>query len=131
MAFYSDINHQDPLNDATVEDLESIYQAIDNILNTQPKDRMFLPEFGTDLNQFLFAPMDQGTKFQIKNEIIKALRRWEPRIDVNRQASYVKGFADSHEIELQVVFSIKGLTETEYVYQSALSKNDKGQYYAV
>lgn len=131
MSFYSDLNHQDPLNDTKIFDLESIYQSLDNIIHTQPKERLFLPDFGCDLMQYLFSPMTALNSFNIKNTVAGAVEKWEPRVSVNRSLSKVITSPDTHEVTLEVVFAIKGKTETEYVYQTNLEKNSEGQYYAV
>ena len=130
-AFYSDVNQQDPLVDEKLFDIESIYQSLDNIIFTQPNQRLFLPEFGVDLMQFLFEPMTDLNAFKLRNEIISAVHKWEPRVEVLRGLSYVQQERDSHEITVFIVFNIIGMTDTEYVYQTQLSKNQKGQYYAV
>ncbi len=131
MALYSDLNQQDPLNDVRLIDIETIYQSIDNIINTEKGERMFLPEFGTNLLDHIFNPMTREHESRILYEVVASVKRWEPRVSVLRNKSYVKSSPDAHEIVLFVVFEIIGLDKNEYVYQTALSKNQKGQYYAV
>ena len=40
------------------------------------------PEFGCKINEYVFASADGGTASNIGAEVKAALRRWEPRIDV-------------------------------------------------
>jgi len=131
MAFYSDINQQDPRNDGFLFDIETIYQSLDNVLGTEKGERMFLPEFGTSLMQFLFAPLTPTNEARIMYEVASAISTWEPRVQIIRRESYVKSIPDSHEVELFLVIKIKGLGETKYVFQTNLSRNQQGQYYAI
>jgi hypothetical protein len=40
------------------------------------------PEFGCRIHEFVFASADGATASAIQTEVRGALRRWEPRIDV-------------------------------------------------
>jgi len=40
------------------------------------------PEFGCRIHEFVFASADGGTASAIAAEVTSALRRWEPRVDV-------------------------------------------------
>ena len=56
--------------------------AIRIILMTEPGERLMLPDFGGDLNAFLFEPNTVATRHMIQDRIVKALLQWEPRISV-------------------------------------------------
>ena len=130
MLFYSDLNQQDSLVDKKLYNLESIYQSIDNIINTEKGQRLFLPEFGVDLWQYLFEPMTYEVVNQVYYEVYDALERWEPRIKILTESSYVPHY-DEHTIDLTIVFSIKGKLDDKYVYQTVLSNTQKEFYYEV
>lgn len=61
---------------------EKVRQAIFIILDTEPGERVMLPEFGCGLRRFLMAPNNVGTRARIQREVMQALLRWEPRIAV-------------------------------------------------
>ncbi len=128
--FYSDLNQQDSLIDEKIYNLEAIYQSIDNIINTEPMQRLFLPEFGCDLWQYLFEPMTDDTVRKVYYEVYNALERWEPRIKLLPESNYVPNFYN-HTIDLTIVFAIKGKLEQQYVYQTILSQTQKEFYYEV
>jgi phage baseplate assembly protein W len=130
MPKFSDINQFDKNEQKIITDIDCIYQSIDNILSTQKDQRLFLPEFGVDLSQYLFEPMTIETLFALKNEIINAVETWEPRVILSRKESFVEYDEDEHYVNVFLVFRIKGLTDEEYVYQTNLGKNKIGQYYA-
>ena len=128
MLFYSDLNQQDNLVDEKIYNLESIYQSIDNIINTEKGQRLFLPEFGVDLWQYLFEPMTHEIVVQVYFEVYNALEFWEPRIEILPESNY-EANETSHSIDLTIVFDIKGKLEEKYVYQTSISSLQKDLYY--
>jgi phage baseplate assembly protein W len=66
----------------TVTGEEDIRRAIHLILGTTPGERPMRPEFGCPLIEFVYAPMNSGTFGAIAFEVEQALRRWEPRIEL-------------------------------------------------
>jgi phage baseplate assembly protein W len=59
-----------------------VEQAMYLILSTTPGERPMRPEFGCPLADYVFAPADSTTAGLIAYEVVRALRRWEPRVDV-------------------------------------------------
>ena len=66
-----------------VSGAEEIEQAIYLILATTPGERPMRPEFGCNLADFVFEPIEPSTFGRIAFAVEQALRRWEPRIDVD------------------------------------------------
>lgn len=62
---------------------ENIRQSMSLILATRPGERQMLPEFGCRAHEMMFAPNTPGTAAQIASHVEAALKRWEPRIEVN------------------------------------------------
>jgi phage baseplate assembly protein W len=52
------------------------------LLMTNPGERIMLPQYGTNLNKFLFEPNDELLRQEVKNEIITAIKNWEPRVTI-------------------------------------------------
>ena len=61
---------------------ENIRESIKLILLTEPRERLFLPDFGVGPKQFLFQPNVLSTHRQLEERITRSLNRWEPRIRV-------------------------------------------------
>ncbi len=59
-----------------------IEQSIRIILETSPGERVMRPEFGCRAKELVFAPRDATTAGQMAYYVRRALRRWEPRIEV-------------------------------------------------
>jgi phage baseplate assembly protein W len=60
-----------------------VERAIYLILATEPGERPMRPEFGCRLQQFFFEPVTSATAALLAHEVKLALRRWEPRIDID------------------------------------------------
>lgn len=60
----------------------NVREAMRVILMTSPGERLRLPEFGAGLGRFLFEPNILPTHTQMRQVIADALKRWEPRIQV-------------------------------------------------
>ena len=61
---------------------EDVRQAIMLILGTTPGERPMRPEFGCRLQEFVFDGVDAYTVGRLREEVLSALERWEPRIEV-------------------------------------------------
>lgn len=59
-----------------------IQQSIAIILGTRPGERVMRPEFGCQVHDLIFEPRDAILVGKIRGSVMKALARWEPRIDV-------------------------------------------------
>ena len=87
MAVYSDFQFN--LNKTITNDIEvienyiSINQSIKNILFTNRGEVPFDPLFGSGLMGLLFEKMSPVTEILIKNEIIFAIKNYEPRVQIN------------------------------------------------
>lgn len=60
----------------------NVEESIRVILTTEPRERLFRPEFGAGLRGFMFQPNTVTTRHQISDRITRALARWEPRVQV-------------------------------------------------
>lgn len=63
---------------------ENIRESIRVTLLTDLRERVRLPDFGGGLTAFLFEPNNVATRHLIEERIARALKRWEPRIAVEK-----------------------------------------------
>lgn len=63
-----------------VEAEDDIKEAIYLILKTRPGERAMEPDFGCDIDRYIFDVPDASADIHIVNEIEEALTNWEPRI---------------------------------------------------
>jgi phage baseplate assembly protein W len=62
---------------------ENIRQSIQIILQTEPLERLMLPNFGSGLKKMVFQPNTVQTHSLIEELVTRALARWERRIKVS------------------------------------------------
>jgi phage baseplate assembly protein W len=67
---------------ATVEDDAAVRQAILVLLSTTPGERVMRPAYGCPLHRLLFAPNDATTAGLAVHYVRQALRRFEPRVEI-------------------------------------------------
>lgn len=90
---------------------EDIRQAILIILQTDPGERVMLPEFGAGLTALLFQPLNTTTMALVRHRVEQALITWEPRIDhieVNVTAARPLG-----RLDIEVTYRVRS-TNTFY-----------------
>ena len=80
---FKDINmtfKKHPVTDDLVvsRDASAIKQAIINLLLTNKGERLFNPNYGSDIRSYLFEPLDYGTATQIVGNIKHVIGKWEP-----------------------------------------------------
>jgi hypothetical protein len=89
---------------------QAIEKAIRLILGTSPGERPMRPEFGCRIHEYLFAPADAQTAGSIAKEVRHALRRWEPRIDVE-DVVVTFDARESNLLYIDVRYSIKATND--------------------
>ena len=67
---------------ALSRDNDDVQEAILLILGTAPGERPMRPEFGCGVHDYIFESVDSYALGRIEHEILAALDRWEPRIEV-------------------------------------------------
>lgn len=81
--FYNNFNmhpHNKTLAKYTNEN--SVKRAIRNLIMTNPGERRFQPDFGCNIRRFLFENMSDYVSGLIKDVIIEAIDKYEPRVRV-------------------------------------------------
>ncbi|MDI1257347.1 MAG: GPW/gp25 family protein [Flavobacterium sp.] len=67
---------------AMTTDVEDINNSLNILLSTRPGERVMFPNYGCDLQEMLFKPIDLTLVTQMKGIIEKAILYHEPRIDI-------------------------------------------------
>jgi len=65
-----------------VDGMEIIRQSVATILDTEPGERIMLPQFGCGLRRYLMEPNTTSTRTSMREDISAALTQWEPRISL-------------------------------------------------
>lgn len=105
---------------------EDIRQAIRIILETAPGERLMRPDFGCGIHDYVFAPNNVRTAGLIRFHVETALRRWEPRIDL--ESVSVRPDPDAPAtILIDIAYKVK-TTDSRYnlVYPFYLERGGEG-----
>lgn len=98
---------------------ENIRQNVSIILGTQPGERQMLPDFGCRIHELLFAPNNGYAGQLAAQHVEEALRRWEPRIQVE-QVDAVPDPSGSIRVQVQYrIVSTGAVERLEQVVASA------------
>ena len=71
------------ISTATSRAQDHIHESIRQILSTRPGERFLRPDFGSRLPDLLFEGNDTILQGLLRHEVIDALTRWEPRINID------------------------------------------------
>jgi len=101
--FFLDLNSND--NAAVKADLM-------HLILTRKGQRLYNPDFGTDLLRFIFEPEDEFTLSQVKDEIKTVVKKYLPNLTINEIT-----VVQSEDSEYAAVVNID-YTITDGVFQS-------------
>ncbi|XOZ34496.1 GPW/gp25 family protein [Halomonadaceae bacterium KBTZ08] len=94
-------------NIAMAEDSRAVHQSIILLLATRPGERLMRPDYGCNLHRLVFAPNDAGTAGLAIHYVGAALRRWEPRIAIQRLDAGADLFATGDETVLDIILDYR------------------------
>lgn len=98
--------------DLTSDDAAAIKADLMHLILTRKGQRLYNPDFGTDLLKFIFEPNDSLTLGGIKTEITNAVKKYLPKLQLD-EISVVQ----STESEYAAVVTIK-YTITDDVFST-------------
>lgn len=84
---------------------QALLESVMNIVQTEPGERVYNPEFGCGLSRYLFEPIDQISALYIQQEIETSILRFEPRIEELQVMVDVS--IDEQTYDITVLFSMK------------------------
>ena len=82
----------------------AVKQANLNLLLTQKGERIYDPEYGSDLKSHLFEPLDFGTAGSIKDNISKTIDTYEPRVSI--ETLLVEPNLESNGFDVRLDFQV-------------------------
>jgi len=69
--------------DMNATDSEAIKSDLMHLILTRKGQRLYNPDFGTDLLRYIFEPEDGFTLNQIKEEITNVVKKYLPKLQIN------------------------------------------------
>lgn len=96
-------------NDIAVDyDLSAIKNSLLNLFNTRPGQRFLFPEYGLDLNEFVFENVSELTAQLIGEKISFAISTFEPRVVLRK--CIVVAIPDDNTYEVTVIVNVPTFT---------------------
>ena len=103
--------NQDGFFSTSKTTIESIKNNIRLLLQTQKGERMFQPNLGMNIRQFLFEQITEDTQVQIENDIVDTFATWLPFVEL-REINIDLAEQDQNKINIKIVFNIKRAPNT-------------------
>lgn len=85
-------------------DKEEIRSKLALLISTQRGQRLFKPNFGINIEQFLFQPMDEQTYNAVRDEIVSNVTKFIPTIKIENVQTDVS--ESQRLIGVQIKYSI-------------------------
>jgi phage baseplate assembly protein W len=96
---------------------DAVKKALLNLLKTQKGTRPFRPDFGVNLQRFLFEPADYETEVQINDEIARSIQVFEPRVQVIEIESVIDNDVG---IKVAIKYYVRGVPK-EQILETTIS----------
>ena len=106
--------------------VELIEGNILQILGTRKGERVMLPLFGSRLLEFIHEPLHEVTVPLIRFDLIEAIKRWEPRVILERKRTNILLIPEEFRVNVNLFFILK---TTGTTHQFSLGADRKGGVY--
>lgn len=91
---------------------DAVKKALINLLRTKVGTRPFRPNFGVDLDRYLFETIDFETELEINKEIARAIREHEPRVQLITIDSNIDA---QNGIKVVITYRVTGFSRVQTV----------------
>ena len=91
----------------------AVKQALIAILKTNYNERLFDPEFGTDIRGSLFEQMNPITEQRMRKKIEAAISRHEPRAEVLGVSVIAQ--EEQNRYEISILFNVASVAEIQKI----------------
>jgi phage baseplate assembly protein W len=85
-------------------DINSINQALRNLINTNYFDRLFQPLVGCNIRAILFEPADPITIADLRQAIRDTITNYEPRVTLSD--IFVEDLSDRNQYNIRIVYFV-------------------------
>ena len=107
-SYYSDIPLDFTPNPITGDvapsgDERAVRLALINLLRTPVGTKPFYPQYGTNLDRYVFDPADAITESELNEEIAETIRKFEPRVKLVAIESSIESYGVDIRIEYFVI----------------------------
>ena len=105
--------------------IEAVKNNIRNLLNTNQGERLFQPNIGINLRQYLFGQITEETLLQIQESISSTFDFWLPFVQI--QNINLKNGTNANSIVIDILFNIKQDPNTLESVQISIDNDTNNQ----
>ena len=105
--------------------IEAVKNNIRNLLNTNQGERLFQPNIGINLRQYLFGQITEETLLQIQESISSTFNFWLPFVQI--QNINLKNGTNANSIVIDILFNIKQDPNTLESVQISIDNDTNNQ----
>jgi phage baseplate assembly protein W len=111
---FLDVNGQYGINlkPELLADQTAINGALVNLLSCPVGTRPFLRQYGSNIMHLLQEPVDTIGAESVKQNILQAIRRWEPRISLDYGNTIVQPLSDGSGYLVELAYTVLGVNVT-------------------
>ena len=96
-------------------DIKLIEGNIIQILGTRRGERVMLPEFGSKILDFIHEPLDRVTCALLRFELIKVIKRWEPRVIIDKKNTIITAYPNEFRVKANIRYYLKTYNQNQYL----------------
>jgi hypothetical protein len=90
--------------------VQAVIGSIQNIIQTSPGERVFLPQFALGMQNLVFEPVKSSLLSRYADRIKASVETWDPRVTI--AGVDFNTDPDANAVSLMVRFNILGYTQT-------------------
>ena len=105
--------------------IEAVKNNIRNLLNTNKGERLFQPNIGINLRQYLFGQITEESLIQIQESITSTFNFWLPFVQI--QSINLKNGTNANSIVIDILFNIKQDPNTLESVQISIDNDTNNQ----
>jgi phage baseplate assembly protein W len=91
---------------------EAVKSDLLHLIMTNKGERLYLPEFGTNIRKFLMEPNDNITLGNIENEIQESVNKFMPFLSINMVSVINESPNSVYGVRINIGYSVKDDTFT-------------------
>jgi len=109
----SNLGHFVKLNN---EDNSAVKADLMHLILTRKGERLYMPDFGTDLLKYIFEMNDSTTHGDIKRDISEVVKKYLPNLSINN-VIVTPNESNEHLVTLRVDYTVTDdtFTETDFI----------------
>ena len=92
------------------------------ILGTRQGERVMLPLFGSKVRDFIHEPLDHITCALLRFDIIRAIRRWEPRVILDHKRTTIIPYPAEFRVKADMYYYLRPRSEV-FNYSVEISRS--------